>query len=186
MNTIRINANAVIIQDNKVLLIKFNDESGVHYNLPGGGVELGESVTDALKRECMEEANANVNVKDLILCWQYVPELENFKFGSRQKLGLIFRCDLKPGSIPKFPGSPDPNQTSIEWVQLEDLLKPTMPPLFPSLGDKIVRALQENQKIEFIEKDPSIGLKDEDTILSLADYSSAPSGEGKPSGHNAK
>jgi 8-oxo-dGTP diphosphatase len=39
-----------------VLLVEFNDETGLHYNLPGGGVEPGESVIEALEREVRENA----------------------------------------------------------------------------------------------------------------------------------
>ena len=38
--TISLGASAVVVQDNQILLVKFDDEDvGVHYNLPGGGVE---------------------------------------------------------------------------------------------------------------------------------------------------
>ncbi|MGH0613019.1 hypothetical protein [Bacillus cereus] len=34
---IRARTSALIIKNNNVLLIEFNDENGLHYNLPGGG-----------------------------------------------------------------------------------------------------------------------------------------------------
>jgi ADP-ribose pyrophosphatase YjhB (NUDIX family) len=48
---IRLNVAAVIARDDKILLVEFNDETGPHYNLPGGGVEFGESVYEALRTE---------------------------------------------------------------------------------------------------------------------------------------
>lgn len=149
---IRVNANAAIIQNDKILLIKFSDQNGVHYNLPGGGVDFGESIPIALVRECQEEACADVEVRDLILCWQYVPELENFKFGSRQKVGLIFKCDLKSNSNPHMPIKPDTNQVGVEWVSVEELMSSTaaFPPLYPELGKQLFQALQENNRIDFL------------------------------------
>jgi 8-oxo-dGTP diphosphatase len=47
---IRVRAGAVIIEDNSVLLIKFNDENGFHYNLPAGGVEPNETIIEAVRR----------------------------------------------------------------------------------------------------------------------------------------
>jgi len=41
---IRVRACALIIENDSVLLVEFLDESGLHYNLPAGGVEPGESV----------------------------------------------------------------------------------------------------------------------------------------------
>ena len=42
---IRVRACALLIQDDAVLLVEFKDEYGLHYNLPAGGVEPGESST---------------------------------------------------------------------------------------------------------------------------------------------
>jgi 8-oxo-dGTP diphosphatase len=61
---IRVRAGAVIIENNSILLIEFQDERGLHYNLPAGGVEPQESVIDAVKREAKEEASVDVTVLD--------------------------------------------------------------------------------------------------------------------------
>ena len=42
---IRVRACALLIQDDAVPLVEFKDEYGLHYNLPAGGVEPGESST---------------------------------------------------------------------------------------------------------------------------------------------
>lgn len=62
MYHIRVRACALIIEDNYILLVEFNDEKGFHYNLPVGGTEPGESIIEAVKREAREEANADVDV----------------------------------------------------------------------------------------------------------------------------
>jgi 8-oxo-dGTP diphosphatase len=40
----RIRACALIIEKDCVLLVEFEDEHGLHYNLPAGGTEPGESL----------------------------------------------------------------------------------------------------------------------------------------------
>jgi 8-oxo-dGTP diphosphatase len=154
MSSIRINANALILRDGKLLLIKFDDENGVHYNLPGGGVEKGESVLAALERECHEEARARIQNPELCLTWQYVPELENFRYGDRQKLGFIFKAALRPGCEPGVPAKPDKNQVGIEWVPLAEIFAAKKFPLFPEIVPQIRDALERNRGIGFVEACP--------------------------------
>ncbi len=54
----------LLIEDNKILLSKQFDG----YDFPGGGVELGETIQDALKRECFEETGFDVEVGEPIHC----------------------------------------------------------------------------------------------------------------------
>ncbi len=54
----------VIIQDNKVLLSKQHDG----YDYPGGGINLGEKIEEALVREVKEETGLTVKVGNLIAC----------------------------------------------------------------------------------------------------------------------
>jgi len=52
---IRNSAKAVIIKDGKVLLTQNIDEEGLFYLFPGGGQEKGETLHEAVVRECIEE-----------------------------------------------------------------------------------------------------------------------------------
>lgn len=50
----RVSIYGIVIQDQKLLVIKSNEEK--LFDIPGGGVEFGESLPEALKREGLEEA----------------------------------------------------------------------------------------------------------------------------------
>ncbi|WP_078381523.1 NUDIX hydrolase [Sutcliffiella halmapala] len=56
-------ASAVILQDNKVVLIKRTINNSVYYVFPGGGIDKGESPEEATKREAFEELGVIINVK---------------------------------------------------------------------------------------------------------------------------
>jgi len=58
---------ALIEKDNKFLLTKEILESGTEYwIIPGGGVEFGENLADAVKREIKEEIGLEIEIIDLI------------------------------------------------------------------------------------------------------------------------
>ncbi|MHB8625469.1 MAG: NUDIX domain-containing protein [Aggregatilineales bacterium] len=137
--SIRVNACAVIVRDGALLLIEFNDAlSGLHYNLPGGGVKPGESLHDAVQREVWEEAAAKVDVGRLLLVWEYVPVQHVAKYGTRPKIAFCFRATLKPRSEPHFPDTPDADQVGIRWIPLADLASA---PLIPKIADRLIKAL---------------------------------------------
>ena len=68
-NAIRVSVKAVIVRNEQILLIGYDleDGCGFHYNLPGGGVEIGEGLHEALRREVREEASADIEVGPLTL-----------------------------------------------------------------------------------------------------------------------
>ncbi|WP_100405597.1 NUDIX domain-containing protein [Bacillus solitudinis] len=146
---IRVRAGAVIIQDNSVLLIEFNDENGLHYNLPAGGVEPNETIIEAVRRESQEEASIDVEVGSLAFVYEYAPHLNSNKYGETHSLGLMFDCKIKEGFSPKLPNIPDPNQTGVKWVKLSDLKKVI---LYPNIREHIINYIENKRNIDIIEE----------------------------------
>lgn len=60
----RIAVYAVIIHKERILLIKVKDTN--KYFFPGGGVNLGEKIDKALKREVQEEAGIKIKINKLL------------------------------------------------------------------------------------------------------------------------
>lgn len=120
-NHIRVSASAVVIRDSKLLLVKFNDKTGEHYNLPGGGAEPYESAIECCIRETLEETCAVVQVDRLLLVREYEPLRAGNRFGKRHKLNLIFACTIDAASEPRLPRLPDAHQVGVEWVALSQL-----------------------------------------------------------------
>jgi len=136
---VRVAAAGVVVSDGRLLAVAFDDGNGHHYNLPGGGVEAGERVPDALVREVREETSARVSVDRLLFVWEYVPRDHGWKYGSTHELALAFRCELPDGERPALPEDPDPNQVGVEWLALEDLAEQ---PLVPDIGGKLERLIE--------------------------------------------
>jgi len=63
----KLTVDGIIINDDKILLIKRKNEPFKDkWALPGGYVEYGETVEDAVLREISEETNLSVKIKELL------------------------------------------------------------------------------------------------------------------------
>jgi mutator protein MutT len=57
----------VIFHDQSVLLVRRNQEPAIgQWSLPGGAVELGETLDEALKREIQEEVSIKIEIGGLV------------------------------------------------------------------------------------------------------------------------
>src|SRR5690606_12966232 len=113
---------ALIIQNDHVLMAEYRDEDGVHYNLPGGGAEPGETLEDGVRRKVWEETDAEVDVKSIAFVYECVPDKQSGEYPDvKHSLHVIFECALKQGSQPRLPDRPDETQTGIAWIPLNEL-----------------------------------------------------------------
>ena len=64
-DTVRPGVCAVIFDDQGKVLLERRSDNGF-WGLPGGGVDIGESVEQAVKREVLEETGLQVTVKRLV------------------------------------------------------------------------------------------------------------------------
>lgn len=114
--TFRPSVYAVIIKDNRVFLSRQWDG----YDFPGGGIELGETIGEALAREVKEETGMNIEAGKLVTC-----ETSFFKLHSSgqyiHSLLLYYLCDIIGGEVSaafqdesekQYMGAP-------EWIDME-------------------------------------------------------------------
>ena len=146
---IRVRASALILQNDAILLVEFDDGNGLHYNLPGGGVEKGETLIDAVKREAREEASVDIEVGDVAFLYEYAPFKNKNKYGSIHSLTTIFDCTLKEGEEPSISPTPDSNQTAVKWIPLNELSQIV---LYPNIREEIVAYVQKRRTIKLIEE----------------------------------
>jgi len=123
MRAIRTAARALILHEGKLLAIKMKDKSGVFYILPGGGQRHGETLTEGLRRECLEEIGTEVEIGDLLYVREYIGKNHEFRRAHHafHQLESVFRCHL-PAPSEIGPGSEhDKKQVGVEWIPLEEL-----------------------------------------------------------------
>jgi ADP-ribose pyrophosphatase YjhB (NUDIX family) len=122
---IRVAANAVIVQDQRALLVQFSGGTDAeNYNFPGGGVDVGETLEEGLRREVIEETCLEVIIDRLLLIVESVGSRNtNFVAGQHiawNELRFFFLCTPARG-MARLPDNPDDDQTAVRWVPLTDL-----------------------------------------------------------------
>ena len=125
-----IKARAIVVKDKKLLLIRVDYKSGhVHYLLPGGGVDEGETIKQAIVRETLEEYNAIATPVKYIDKQYYNinMELDGEKFVSH-RVEYYYLCkfekfvsDMPMGIDGEFE-SKEKTYTKVE-LSLEEILK---------------------------------------------------------------
>jgi ADP-ribose pyrophosphatase YjhB (NUDIX family) len=117
---VRISAKAVIVVDGRVLLLKHRDGEGDWYGLPGGGQRHGETLAQAVERECFEETGLRVRMGRLLFVRDYIAKNHEFaqEDGDAHQVELMFECTLAGGGVPRVGAIPDAMQIGVEWVDL--------------------------------------------------------------------
>lgn len=110
---------AVIVLDNgerKILLGERADGKG--FDLPGGGVEEGETPQEAAARECFEEASIRVEIGD------QVGDDQVFEKDGKRDIARVYSCRFLEGVL--YVG---PEVKSLRFFSLRELTSPGAPPI---------------------------------------------------------
>jgi 8-oxo-dGTP diphosphatase len=136
----------LLVNENNEVLISDEQEYGMRFTkFPGGGLELGEGLADGLKREFMEECNAEI---DIISHFYTTDFFVRSAFNDSQVISVYYLVkNLAPlnlifkTAVFDFDGEGDVLQ-AFRWVKLDGLAAENFP--FPTdkhvanlLADKI-------------------------------------------------
>jgi 8-oxo-dGTP diphosphatase len=121
MPGVRLSVKAIIIREGRILVLRCRDSEGVWYLLPGGGQEAGETLEQALHRECLEELGCKVRMGPLRFIRDYIAK--NHEFAATDPdthaVELMFDCELE--SEPTIATEPDKNQEGFDWLEVTKL-----------------------------------------------------------------
>jgi ADP-ribose pyrophosphatase YjhB (NUDIX family) len=129
-------ARAIIIHDGKLLVMHRNKFGTEYDTLPGGNVELGESLEQAALREVIEETSVQINNLRLV----FVEEAGN-PYGTQ----YIFLANYMSGEPKLHENSEEAHINKLgqnlyepKWVELADL--PKLPFVSEKLKQTIIQA----------------------------------------------
>lgn len=135
---IRNAARALILQDDKILLLRKDGyEKGERFALPGGGQDIGETLLQALIRECMEEIGTRVEIRGLVYVADYFKPRDTDPRSTRQLVEFLFECTVPDDYTPANGSHPDKHQVEVVWARLDELAGMPLYPrsLAPYLAD---------------------------------------------------
>lgn len=139
---IRNGARACIFRDGSVLLLEKNSpDYGRRYALPGGSQELGESLAEALRRECEEEIGTRVEILDLVHVAEYHKPRDRPPGSYRHVVEFLFACEVPDDYRPRSGARPDKHQVGVAWVPMQALVDAPIAPtglrtLLPTLLER--------------------------------------------------
>ena len=122
-NSIVVAVTAFIQDDTgRILLIRRTDND--LYAIPGGALELGETLTETVQREVLEETGIDVQVTDLIGVYSDPDHVIEFTDGEiRQEFSICFRATPTGGQLRTSNESKE-----VLWTDPADLNELTIHP----------------------------------------------------------
>lgn len=138
LNKLEKRVRAVIIEDDKVLLMHRFKNGQEYWVFPGGGIDdTDQSLEDGLKRECLEELGVVIEVEDLLMEKFYI--LDNLQ----GQIQYFYNCKIISGEVGTGTG-PEWENRDIEkygtyevvWIPVSLLKDKTVYPF--EVRDKII------------------------------------------------
>jgi 8-oxo-dGTP diphosphatase len=123
----RICAGAIVIQENQILLVRYNNAGGTSYLVgPGGGVLTNEGIYQAVVREVREETGLEVSPQKVL----FVEDLLSRRY---RIVKIWFLCNPVGGQLAKTQAALDEGITDVAWYRKDQLLNEVVyPPSLPS------------------------------------------------------
>jgi ADP-ribose pyrophosphatase YjhB (NUDIX family) len=138
----RVRVAAIVLRGDEILLVRHEKDGKVYYLLPGGGVDFGESLSDALAREVREETGLEVRPAEVVWLSDSIPPDRH-----RHIVNIWFLAEEVGGTLNCVP---DHRVISAEFHSLDSL---NTLEFYPPLGPELVTLCRNG----FLSKAPYLG-----------------------------
>ena len=120
---VRLAARAIILHDDKLLLVNAFKGRDDLWCAPGGGAEPHQSLPENLAREVLEETGLTVDVGAPCLVNEF-----HDPNGTFHQVEMFFRCTLMAGTLDPAWQDPEKIVTQRRWISRDELAALTVRP----------------------------------------------------------
>jgi len=132
----KVRPSALILKDDCILTLRYNYGNINVFALPGGNPDPGESLSEALARELMEELGITAEVNSMVLSGEVI--WDEIK---KETLHMVFASKISSGDAALNPV----HTTALEivWLPLSAVCETL---LYPNVGKFLLKYLDENRE----------------------------------------
>lgn len=132
----RIRVAALIVDNGKVLLVEHTKDGRVYWLLPGGGVDFGETLIEALARELMEETGLAIEVDELVQVNDTIAPDKR-----RHIVHIVFRARVTGGTLKV---GVDERLSDVAWLPIEALKRL---PFYPAVSGTLASLVDPETRL---------------------------------------
>jgi 8-oxo-dGTP diphosphatase len=129
-----------IVENEKILTMRYRYGNTDVFNLPGGNLEFGEKMAECLIRELQEELQVEVEIEAMLCLADVLIEKKQ-----TQTLHTIFRGKITSGT-PTL-NSKETTALGIHWLPIKEL--PAVH-LYPAIGKELLKAIKNELPDPFL------------------------------------
>ncbi len=137
----RVRVAGIVIQENSILLIQHIKNEKKYWLVPGGGVDWGESLEEALIREYKEETNLDIEVKDFLFFSETISPDKN-----KHVINLYFLVKIKNDSETMKIGN-ETNLSDLKYVSKEEIQNIK---LYPNIKEQLMKILNNEKMTPYL------------------------------------
>jgi ADP-ribose pyrophosphatase YjhB (NUDIX family) len=129
----RVRIAGILVKDDKLLLIQHKKNGKEYWLLPGGGVDFGETMQEALKREFIEETNLNINVNELLFISEAIdPE------GEKHIINFFFKVEYVDGTLKL---AKEKRLVDLKYIDIDEIDNIIM---YPNIKKQLINYFKNN------------------------------------------